>query len=411
MAMELPVKRTLAEKLSTIDKICDKVNKKAGFKVMGRIGRDKEMLEAMTLRYIPTPCRDLNIAISGKPDGGWPRGRCTLVAGKPDSGKTSILLETIGKRMAADPEFVAAWLESENSLTKEYACGTFKIDPDRFVFIPLNTDYGAEKTMDMIQGVLGTGSIDMFVINSLACLVPTQELEADLESSTVAVQARFNSRLRKKFLAIVGRTDTAFVSVMNLTTSIGSMSRDPLVIGGGLAMQFWSSLTLDFRKHSIGAGEPFTKTEAVKIGATIRKNHCRQDIDGYQKVEYYAVFGKGIDQIVTMVPTAIDAGILEQHGAWLWWKYPSAEDGYIKFNGKGEYRTYMEAHPDKLAELISMLDADNNNVKDVSAEEAAEIEADEKAINSMIAVVDDDDTESKAPKAKKAPAKKAKQSA
>ena len=407
MAMKLPVEKTLAEKLSTIDKICDKVNKKAGFKVMGRIGRDKEMLDAMTLRYIPTPCRDLNIAIAGTPDGGWPRGRCTLAVGKPDSGKTSVLLETIGKQMAADPNFVAAWLESEHSLTKEYACGTFHIDPQRFVFIPLNPDYGAEKTMDMIQGVLGTGSIDMFVINSLACLVPTQELEADLEASTVAVQARFNSRLRKKFLAIVGRTDTAFIAVGNLTTAIGSMSRDPLVIGGGLAMQFWSSLTLDFRKHSVGAGEPFAKTEAVKIGVTIKKNHCRQDIDGYQKVEYYAVFGKGIDQIVTMIPTAIEAGILEQHGAWLWWKYPSAEDGYIKFNGKGDYRTYMEAHPDKMQELVSMLNADNNNVEMVTEEEAAAIEADEKAIKSSIVVADDgaEETISKAPK------KKAKKSA
>lgn len=185
------------------------------------------------------------------------------------------------------------------------------------------------------------------------------------------------------------------------------MSRDPLVIGGGLAMQFWSSLTLDFRKHSVGAGEPFAKTEAVKIGVTIKKNHCRQDIDGYQKVEYYAVFGKGIDQIVTMIPTAVEAGVLEQHGAWLWWKYPSAEDGYIKFNGKGEYRTYMESHPDKMQELISMLNADNNNVEMVTEEEAAAIEADEKAIKSSIVVADDgaEETTSKAPK------KKAKKSA
>lgn len=189
MALDKPEELTLTEKLARLDKIADKTNKKYGKKVMGRIGKEPEIAEAMTLHYVPTPCRDLNIAISGTPEGGFPIGRCTIVAGNADSGKTSLCLETIGRIQRINPEFVAGWLESESSLTKDYVCDTFGIDPNRFFFIPLDPDVGAEKTMDMIQGVLGVGAIDMFVLNSLSCLVPSKELEADLESSTVAVNA------------------------------------------------------------------------------------------------------------------------------------------------------------------------------------------------------------------------------
>lgn len=87
MALEKPEELSLTEKLARLDKIADKTNKKYGKKVMGRIGKEPAIADAMTLRYVPTPCRDLNIAISGTPDGGFPIGRCTVVAGAEDSGK------------------------------------------------------------------------------------------------------------------------------------------------------------------------------------------------------------------------------------------------------------------------------------------------------------------------------------
>ena len=397
MPLEKPEELTLAEKLSRLDKIADKTNKKYGKKVMGRIGKEPEIAEAMTLRYVPTPCRDLNMAIAGNAEGGFPIGRCTIVAGSEDSGKTSICLETAADMMKRDPNWTCGWLESENSLTKEYACNTFGIDPERFFFVPLDPDVGAEKTMDMIQGVLGTGALDMFVLNSLSCLVPTQELEAELESSTVAVQARFNARLSKKFLALVGKSNAAFVLICHLTTQIGSMSRDPLIISGGKAIKYWSSLTLDMRKHSIGPGDPITKEDGVKICVTIKKNHCRQDIFGYKKLEYYAIFGEGIEQILTVIPTAVEIGVLEKHGPWLYWNNPNGEL-IEKFASKAAFREAMKNDPVKWQKFLDQLDGKESTIEDVSEEEAEAIKADEKAIESKILL---DEDEPKTKKAKK----------
>ena len=103
---ELKTSQTLAEKLKKIDMLSDKINGKAGKKVMGRLSSDPELMEKLKIQFIPTPSQNVNAAIGG----GFPRGRTTVIAGLPDSGKTSLALETIGKAMKEDPNFVAGWL-------------------------------------------------------------------------------------------------------------------------------------------------------------------------------------------------------------------------------------------------------------------------------------------------------------
>lgn len=376
---------TIEEKMATLRNVLPAINKKAGKTIIGTIGSNPEIEEKLTIRYIPTPSKALNLAIAGA-NGGFPRGRCSLIAGLPDSGKTSILLETIALNMKQEPSFIACWLESEGSLTKDYVCGTFGIDPERFIFMEYDPILGAEDILDMVRSILSTGTIDMFCINSLKCLVPKKEHETSLKDATVALQARMNSRMTNKFTALVKEYDTAFCLVCHLTTDIGSMSRDPLVVAGGHSIKYWSSLTLDMRKLSIGPGEPVTQEEGVKISVRIKKNHCRPDTFPYKKIIYYAIFGEGTEQIFTSLDYAMEQGIIEQRGAWLYWMKDGEE--YEKWNGRAIFRTFMRENPDKLAELQATIDQ-SLTVKNISGEELEKIMTDEKEIDDIAQVVDD----------------------
>lgn len=386
MATIVPIKKkSLTEKLSTLDKIANKMNQKFGKEIMGRIGQNEAIMDRLKITFIPTPCMDLNDAVGG----GFPRRRCTILAGMPDSGKTSLVLETIALNMKEDPDFVACWLESENSLKKEFVCDTFDIDPQRFFFIEHDATAGAEQVLDVVQGILQSGSIDLFCINSLSCLVPTKEMEASLTDATIALQARMNSRLTRKFTPIVAEFDTAFIIVAHLSTMIGSMSRDPMVIAGGEAIKYWSSLTLDLRKRSIGPGEPIDKTQGIKIGVTVKKNHCIPERGNpYCKLEYYAIFGKGIEQILTSIDKAIDAGIIERHGAWLYWMDLASKDNqpYKKFPSRMAYREYMEQNPEEWKRFISILTgAGATGVQQLTEEEVADIKAEEEELDKIVA--------------------------
>ena len=370
--------KTLADKLATIDAITAKINKKYNKTVVGRMGISEDIINQITIGRIPTPSIALNNAIGG----GFPRKRCTLITGKSDSGKTTLILESISKIMAVEPSFTALWVESEHSIDKEYIVDTFGVDPNRLIFVPFDPEIGSEATLDMVQTIIESDSVDLVAINSLKALIPQKENEASLTEVQVALAARQNAKMSRKFTALVAKHNIAFIIVSHLTTDIGSLSRDPMVISGGAAIQYWSSLTLDMRKRAIGPGDPITKEEGLKIHVAVKKNHTISNRNPYVQVDYYAIFGKGIDQMLEVIEEAFNSGVLVQRGAWINWLDSNGEV-IEKFNGRAAMKEFFHNNPDKWIEFKSLFDG-SASVKELSQEEIKEIEEESKAIEETI---------------------------
>lgn len=361
--------KTLTEKIAILDKIANKVNEKTGKIIVGRIGANKDIMERLKIQFIPTPSLELNDAIGG----GFPRRRCSIIAGLQDSGKTSLALETIALNMKKDPNFIAIWLESENSLEESYIVDTFGIDPNRFFYMEVEAKKTAEDVLDLLYNILSTGVADICVINSLKCLIPSKEKEASLSDTTIALQSRLNSRMTSKFTAMVAEYNTAFILIQRLTTNIGVMNKDPLEVAGGLAIRYWSSLTLDLRKKAVLDSDPINKNEGVKIGVKIIKNHCAPWKNAYVKLDYFAIFGQGIEQYLSTLSRAIEKGIIVSKGAWLYW-YDKEGNVKEKWNGKMSYRQYVKDNPDAFNELLNSV---GSGVVDMSREEIQEIQEEE----------------------------------
>lgn len=374
-------KLSLAERLKALDKLSDNFNKDHGEVVCGRVGVNEELQKKITVEFIETPSLNLNYAMGG----GFAKGRITIVAGQPDSGKTFLLLETIAKKMKEDPEFVAGWLESEGSLsTKDLI--QMGIDTERFYYDTVSRSEGAETALDKVESVLIGGLVDMFVINSLKCLTPSEELEKGMGQMQVGLQARMNAKMMRKLTSAVTDNNVAFVMVQHLTTQIGSMARDPLIVSGGQAIKYGASVILDLRKRSMNDSDPFKKEEATKIGVTIQKNHVITDRFPYCKLEYYAVFGKGIDCYLEIAQLAIDAGILVKSGSFI--KVPDENgnpkilpDGTkLQWQGNAKFKDYLMEHPDFFEELKSKLTGKAEFLTEDEAEEYAEMDKDLSAV-------------------------------
>lgn len=368
---------TIAQKKAILDKAADMVNEKAKKIVCGRISKMPDIEEKLKIKWIPTPSYKIN-ALTG---GGFPKGKFSIVAGQPDSGKTSLLLETIAYNMKKDPAFVAIWLESENSLTLEYMINTFDIDSERFFVIEHEKQSGAEGAMEILSNIADSGCADIVVVNSLKALVPKVELDNKLEKDTVAVQARFNSKMVKKFTAMMQEHDTAFVMISHLTTMIGSMSRDPYVISGGKAIMYASMLTLDMRKQAILETDPIGREEGVKVKVVCKKNHCICNRYPYGAVEYYARYGKGVAWDLELIQAGLDKGILLQKGAWIYEVNQAGETVVdeagtaFKWNGKNALSKYLLSEPaycTYLEQSIHQFD-----VEALSDDELKEIQSDE----------------------------------
>ena len=375
----------MPEKLAKIRQQINKVNASAG-KVVAGFLNDKEIADSLTVKYLPTPNDDLNEAIGG----GFPIGRTTVITGLSDSGKTSVALETIGLEMQKNPEFVALWLESENSLELNYIVDTFHIDPNRFIIVEMNLKEGGEAALDQCASLLRTGSFNVFVINSMKALIPKTQLNKAISEDTVALQARMNTKALSQYLSIIHEHNICFIIIQHLSTLIGTLSRDPYALAGGLFMKYGGSLILDFRKQSVLDTDPITKEEGQKYMISVKKNHVCPKIYPYVKVPHYIIYGEGTEVILTTLRKAVDQGVLRASGAWIFW-----DEKELKWNGKAAFREDMKKNPEILQTLRNMV---YGNVDKLTKEEMRELNISEvdiaadKEINPAINLDEEADT-------------------
>lgn len=391
---ELAVKprRTAAEKIARIDAVVSKVNKKFGKTVMGRIGANPEIQDKLKIKFVPTPSDTYNQATGG----GFPRGRLTIVTGEKDSGKTGILLDTIAYNMKHNKDFVCFWLESENSLKKEWL-ESFGIDPDRFGFMALNAqDVGTEQTLDILEGAIALGDFDMVVINSMRCLVPDKEKEKKFSEATVAEQARLNAKLMRKWTPLIAEAECAFCVVQHQSTAIGSYG-SPMVLVGGEAFKYWASLIVSHSKAGASATKnaPIPKDDngnplGAMFNVKVTKNHVMPESPyQYAKFSYYVVFGEGIEEIAPSIDKAVEIGLLEKHGAYLWWM----RDGEVveKFNSKNAFREAMKSDPDKWKIFHDELNGKAPSISSMTEEDINEIQEEENKTKKLIDTIEKED--------------------
>ena len=366
-----PAGMSLADKLALLDRIAEDANTSAGRVVMGRVGASDAMKERLRIKWIETP----NFAFNKAVGGGLPRGRLTYISGNPDSGKSVFCAEVIGYQQQQDPDFVAVWVETEESLTNDIIemCG---IDPQRFFVIEFTKDTAMEKVSDQLYGILTSMPVDMIVINSMKHLVPQSELNTDMSGSAgVAVAARANARMARRLSPVVSERDTAFVIITHTHTDIAAYGA-PQTISGGRGLRYWSSLTLFFSKVSIGASDPITKDQGIKIAVTVRKNHCIPAQNVYVRFEYYALFGQGTEQVLPLIPELESQGIIRRGGATIYVLDPEGKE-LGKYPGKSAFRDAMLANPVLWRSLTDRLNT-CGNITQLSEEEIAEIEAEKE---------------------------------
>ena len=379
-------KMSLAEKKKMMSGMIGKINDKVGKSVIG-FASDPDIKEKLTIEWIPTPSLRVN-EITG---GGIPRGKVTILAGDSDSGKTSHMLETIGLNMKEDPDFMALWLESEESLEMSSLTEVFGIDLERLVIIHLDKDGAAEVALDRMEAAMSSGVFDICVVNSLKCLTPSTEFEKEMAAMTIGLQARMFGKLMRKMVALIAEHNCGFVLINHLTTEIGKMHGDPLTIAGGRAIRYSSMLTLDIRKRSVQESDPISREEGMKIGVTVHKNHCRQDRMPYLKTEYFVVYGQGTERSIEIIELAEKCGILTKKGSWFR-EYGNEvdskgnplerilEDGTkAAWNGMKNTRAYILNNPDYYEYLVNKVENFGKiDVEALSEEEVDAIEAENK---------------------------------
>lgn len=367
---------TLTEKDKRLNQIIDSINGKYKKKVVGNLS-DPDVKKMIEVEFIPTASPDFNINTGG----GFPKGKMSIISGKEDSGKTSFVLNTVGMNMKKNPKFTCAWLESEDSLVSmDYLEKTFGIDLNRFYVIPFLYSRGGEAALDDLIAFIGTGAVDICVINTLRALTPISEIQKSVEAQDVALNARMNSRFISKVIPLLSETDTTLVCVQQRSTKVGGYSAygDNTTLSGGLRIRYHSMLTARLNRLKMATDDPISPEEGVKISVVIEKNHSIPSKFPYRKFTYYAVYGEGIETILSTLQLAVEQGIILRRGAHLYYygdRNPENDEPIFHWTSKSDFRDSMKANPSFLEDLSNMV---QHKTETLSEEEVAQIQAQEK---------------------------------
>jgi recombination protein RecA len=287
------------------------------------------------IAVIPTGSVGLDLALGV---GGLPRGRVIEIYGPESSGKTTLMLHAIAQAQRAGG--VCAFIDAEHALDVGYARKLGVRTEDLLVSQP---DYG-EQALEIADKLVGTGAIDLIVVDSVAALVPKAEIEGEMGDAHMGLQARLMSQALRKLTAATSRNATAVAFINQLRQKIGVVYGNPETTTGGNALKFYASVRLDIRK--IGVVKAGDQVVGSKARVKVVKNKCAPP---FREAEFEIMYGAGVNWAGEIVDLGSEAGILEKGGAHYGWR------GERIAQGRDNACRWMLENPKVAEEIRAML--------------------------------------------------------
>ena len=281
---------------------------------------------------IPTGAVALDIALG---IGGVPRGRIIEIYGPESSGKSTLATHIVANAQKAGG--IAAYIDAEHALDPGYAA-KIGVNIDELM---ISQPSSGEEALNIAEMLARSNAVDVIVIDSVAALVPKNELEGEIGDQFMGLQARMMSQALRKLTSTLAKSNTCAIFINQLREKIGVMFGNPETTTGGKALKFYASIRLDIRRTgSIKGADNLDIGNRVKV--KVVKNKLAPP---FQVAEFDIIFNEGISRLGSIIDLGSDLGVIEKKGAWF------SYNGNRLGQGREAVRDELKKNP-KLADEI-----------------------------------------------------------
>ncbi|MGI6173057.1 MAG: recombinase RecA [Christensenellales bacterium] len=311
------------ERIRALEVALTKIEKDFGKGSVMKLG---DATSKLNVDVISTGCLNIDFALGV---GGLPRGRIVEIYGPESSGKTTLALHVVAQ--AQREGGTAAFIDAEHALDPVYA-HRLGVDIDElYVSQPDN----GEQALDICEALVRSGAIDVVVVDSVAALVPKQEIEGDMGDSHVGLQARLMSQALRKLAGVISKTNALVIFINQLREKVGIIYGNPEVTTGGKALKFYASVRIDVRK-----GEPI-KNGSETIGSRMKVKVSKNKVaPPFKTTVVDMIYGEGISREGSLLDIAVERGLVQKSGAWF--SYEGDRIG----QGRDNTRVFLRDHPE-----------------------------------------------------------------
>ena len=299
--------------------------------------------------------------------GGIPHNRMTMFHGPRSSGKSTMAEKVITGAQRSMPGQVC-FIDVEG--TRDTVWGG-KLGTDNESLVYAKPEAG-EHAVDIAEAMVRTREISLVVVDSIAAMTPTREIESSAEDAHVGLQSRLiSSMVRKVSSAMIAERNRGhFVSLLVINqqrSKIGGWApngQEALSLPGGKALEFFMSLQARFKNKEVMGKDSlgFDAVDYNEHAFTIDKNKMNAGM----KTGEYQLMRKNSDKFPILEGDIDDAGSMLAHakkigcytGGGSSWRLEFPDFNYV-FKNSDEAILYLYENREEYWKLRCHLIADH----------------------------------------------------
>jgi recombination protein RecA len=292
--------------------------------------------------WISTGSDTLDLAISNRPNGGFPVGRITEITGLEASGKSLLASHALAETQKRGG--LAVYIDTESATSSEFL-EAIGCDLKTMLYVPLETIEEIFETIEtIVEGVRKSNKerLVTIVVDSVMGASTKIEMAAEYDKDGYATsKSIILSKAMRKVTNWIARENICLIFTNQLRTKLGVSFGDQWTTAGGKAIPFHASVRLRLKNTGMIKAKMNGVEQVVgsKTEVQVVKNRMGPP---HRKVNYDIYYDSGIDNYGGWLELMKKFDLVKQSGAWYTLEDIDHETGEVFGEVKFQSKDFIE---------------------------------------------------------------------